>query len=194
MAQNNLEPLKYEKWKYHKDFNEHPLKNTILKNVKRGPVLDIGCGNGNLLYILKEDFDVEGFDPSEIAVSYAKKRKIKVKKSTIKEFNSKKKYKTILLIDVLAHLHNPDEDFERIMGWLDKNGDIILTIPNRTSLKGFLGKKENNKYTMYFPSFVEFRKFLEEKNLKIKKCFGAGRLKYLPAQSSVIFYILTRKK
>ena len=67
-----------------KNYEKHTLIDIVLKYVKKGPVLDVGCGNGNLLTLLKDKFDVEGFDSSKIAINLAKSRDLKVRINIIK--------------------------------------------------------------------------------------------------------------
>lgn len=166
---------------------KHPAEDLILEFVKKSPVLDVGCGIGQFLSALMDKFEVEGFDASEYAVEIAKKKGLNVKLSTIKNFNPKKRYKTIIMNGVVSQLYDI-EDFKKVINWLDKDGEIILTIPNASS--PFFQRHESHVYT---PTFFGFRKFLRKHNLRIKKCIGAGRLRHFPYISSIVFYVLKKK-
>src|SRR3989344_2947773 len=100
--------MKYEFLGYPDNFEHNPISDIILKYVKHGPVLDIGCGNGNLLVLLKDKFDVEGFDISEVAVKLARKRGLNIKLAGIENFKTSKKFKTILMIGLLVLTKNPE--------------------------------------------------------------------------------------
>lgn len=167
-------------------FNKHPIERLILRKVKNFPLLDVGCGDGNLLKLFK-DKDVEGFDISKIAINLAKKRGLKVKVSTINDFSPRRKFKTILLIGVLPLLRNPAKDLNKISEWLDKDGVIILTVPNSTS-----PRTKRDKHQIYFPSYFEFRKLLRDNGFEIADSIGGGRAK-IPLISSVILYIIRKK-
>ena len=147
--------IDYKKPYYKGFFGQHPTEKLIIENVRQGPVLDVGCGLGRLLFVLKDKFEVEGFDPSKYAIRIAKKKGINVKVSTIKTFNPRRKYKTILMTGVIAHIYNLKKDFKKVISWLDDDGEIILTIPNASS--PFIKRHETH---IYFPKFFEFRKFM----------------------------------
>lgn len=186
--------MKYEFLGYPENFEKHPLEKLISKYVKWGPVLDVGCGNGNLLSILKKDFEVEGFDISDIAVKLANKRGLNVKISDVNNFKTPKKFKTILLIGFLVLSKNPGEDLKKISKWLDQDGVIMLTIPNSTSPKTYYRLFKKGLYHFYFPSYFGFKNFLKENNFEVIKCVGAGKLSKIPVLDSVIFYIIKPKK
>src|SRR3989344_5906988 len=99
--------MKYEFLGYPDNFEHNPISDIILKHVKHGSVLDIGCGNGNLLVLLKDKFDVEGFDISKVAVELARKRGLRVKEAGIENFKTRKKFKTILMIGILMLTKEP---------------------------------------------------------------------------------------
>lgn len=167
-------------------FNKHPIERLILRKVKNFPLLDIGCGDGNLLKLFNGK-DVEGFDISKVAVDLARKRGLKVKVSTIDNFSPTRKFKTILLIGVLPLLRNPAKDLNKISKWLDNNGVIILTVPNSTS-----PRTKRDKHQIYFPSYFEFRKLLRNNGFETVDGIGAGRAK-IPLLSSVILYTIKKR-
>ncbi len=184
---------KYEFFGYPKNYEKHPLSKIILKYVKKSPVLDIGCGNGNLLYLLKNKLDVEGFDPSEIAVKLARKKGLNVKLASIEDFRTNRKFKTILMIGVLVLSNNPEEYLKKARKWLDKDGVIMLTMPNAIAPKILLKILKEDKHIKYLPSYFEFGSFLKKNGFEIIKCIPASRLKISPILSSVNFYIIRLK-
>lgn len=186
--------MKYEYLGYPKNFEHNPISDIILKYVKHGPVLDIGCGNGNLLVLLKDKFDVEGFDISEVAVKLARKRGLNIKQAGIENFKTSKKFKTILMIGLLVLTKNPESYLYNAAKWLDKGGVIMLTIPNANSLKNAFGlAKKRTKNHLYYPSYFKFKNLLKKNHFEIIKYIGAGKLRRFPILSSVVFYIIKPK-
>ncbi len=179
--------IKYENFRYDEKYSKkHPIADLIAKKVKNFPLLDVGCGDGNLLMLFK-DKDVEGFDISSVAINLAKKKGLKVRVSNIDSYSPKRKFKTILLIGILPLSRTPSKDLNRISQWLDKDGVIILTIPNSTSPKA-----RRDQFQIYFPSYFGFRKLLKNNGFKIVDGVGAGRIK-IPILSSVILYTIKKK-
>jgi 2-polyprenyl-3-methyl-5-hydroxy-6-metoxy-1,4-benzoquinol methylase len=172
---------------------KHLLEELITSNVKKSPVLDIGCGNGNILYSLKDNFDAEGIDPSKIAVGLAKMRNLNVSVNTIKSFQPKRKYGTIIMIGVLSMLPDFSGDLRRVSGLLREDGELLVTVPNATCLKHILGIIKEREVHTYTPSYFGFKKFIRKHGFRIKKSFGCGRLKRFPFFSSVILYILEKR-
>ena len=130
---------RYEFLGYPDNFENNPISDIVLDVVRHGPVIDAGCGNGNLLMLLKNNFDVEGFDISKVAVGLARKRGLNVKEAGIENFKTKKKFKTILMIGLLMLTKDPKRYLDLASKWLNKGGVIMLTIPNAISLKNFFG-------------------------------------------------------
>ena len=170
------------------DLIKNPVEKLILKYVKQQPILDVGCGNGNLMKVLS-NYDIEGVDPCELAVSRAKEKELKVYHSNISNFNSSIKYKTILLIGVLAQLENPEEDFKKVLTWLHEEGELIIVHPNSSS--PFFKRHESHRWLL---KLKDFERFLNENDLNIEIEIGAGRLRCFPMLSSINFYLLKWKK
>ncbi len=104
---------------------------------KRKKIIEIGCGKGYLLYILKNlGCFVKGVEISKEASFYAKdKFKLDVYNGTIEDFvkQSKEKFDIILLIDVIEHIKNP-RDFFKSISEISKNRSIVvIDTPNAES-------------------------------------------------------------
>ena len=106
---------------------------------ERSKVLDIGCGDGTLLYYLRKAKGIEahGIEASEKAIEIAQEKTIEVKKADItkEEFQLTTTYDYIILSEVLEHLPNPERLLLMLRGKFSKY--IIITIPNT----GFAGER-----------------------------------------------------
>lgn len=105
-----------------------------LKPLKKGLVLDIGCGDGtNAKRIKKLGFDVFGVDISKQAVKKAQENGIKAK---VVDLNTQKlpfednHFDVVWLTDVIEHVFWPDELLSEIYRVLKKGGYLYLTTPN----------------------------------------------------------------
>lgn len=104
------------------------------KNVK---ILDAGCGTGGMIdYLISNGFsNIEGFDLSEVAVSFCKNKGYRVVVGDIKETESvmsSNKYDVIISNDTLYFFSDLDVQKRIISGFynvLKKNGIIIMNLP-----------------------------------------------------------------
>lgn len=121
-------------------------------------ILDLGCGNGRLINLLKDhEIDYIGSDLSSSLLNYAKKQE----KGKIKEFEfiesdmmklifSKESFDIIFMIASFHHLENKKQRIELLLkmnSWLKKDGIIIMTNWN-------LWEKHNFK--KYFRCLFDF--------------------------------------
>ncbi|MBI2035467.1 MAG: class I SAM-dependent methyltransferase [Candidatus Liptonbacteria bacterium] len=106
---------------------------------KNASILDLGCGNGELLFWLKliGFYNARGIDQDLRLIEEAKKLDVKVCKDDIKSFLSDKsqKFDCIIARDVIEHF-TKDEIFEvldLIYGALRQGGVLIIQTPNAES-------------------------------------------------------------
>jgi len=108
-----------------------------LGSLKDKKILDIGCGDGVLSYMLaKEKAIVSGVDTSDIAIAYAKE---KTKKMQI-DFRQASAYElpfddsefdAIVSSDVIEHLQDVNQYLKEIKRVTKKDGVIVLSTPIR---------------------------------------------------------------
>ena len=100
----------------------------------KGRAFDIGCGNGKLLHLLREDgWIVKGLELSPfLAESINNNLKIEVEASNFLEYNSSNGEISDLVIlrHVLEHLPDPILSMEKINSFLKTGGHAVLEFPN----------------------------------------------------------------
>ena len=109
-----------------------------LKHFEKNRFLDIGCGDGYNLKLLKRfGWDVTGFEIG----SKAKKGSIYYDKSfNIVDFGGKK-FDFIRVWHVLEHVSDPKKFVKRVAMLLNKDGEIVIGLPNTNSLYSKIFKK-----------------------------------------------------
>jgi len=146
-----------------------------IKNINFESILDIGCGDGRLIYELKKIFPEKkmvGVDLSEQAISFAKAFNRLNKSefySTYSEINNVK-FDLITLIEVLEHI--PDKDIktitETIKNRLAPGGKLIISVPSDNYA---VTRKHYRHYNMglikkTFPDFIiKESHFLNKKSI-----------------------------
>lgn len=151
------------------------------KNFK-GTLLDIGCGQGDLLsYFKNMGWNVTGIDKSIFASNKKNSLKKKIiygdiEECLIKLHDSKFKYDVICMNNVLEHLLNPEIIIHMISNLMKKSSILSITIPNDDSLfQNFLKKNLhiNKDHWIAFPDHINyfnhksFKSFMLSQKLKL---------------------------
>jgi 2-polyprenyl-3-methyl-5-hydroxy-6-metoxy-1,4-benzoquinol methylase len=123
----------------------------------RGDILDIGCGNGKLLLMARDDgWKAQGLELSEL---YTEKIKqlfgIDVETANFLDFDAQnsKKYDCIVLRHVLEHLPDSKLAMQKIGSLLKEHGYAMFEFPNIESLEA------NNKRLLKRLGFKKYKKF-----------------------------------
>ena len=145
------------------------LKNNI--NLKK-KIANLGSGKKNEYhnYICKDASLIENYD------FFKTDKKIK-QLNLEKKFILKKKYKSIILFNVLEHIYNQDQLIQSINQSLKNNGKLEIFIPFM-----FRHHKDPDDYLRLTHSYI--KKFLKAKGFKTKITLIAA------GQSNVILEIL----
>lgn len=139
----------YSKW--HNDSKEHRMSmidfNRLLigkyiKDIDRGPALDIGCGMGfTLEYLVNEGFNpVIGIDNDPGQINICLKNKLNATLSdnitSLLESSKKGSFNLITALDVLEHLpiRKAIMTLKEIHSLLSPTGLFICTVPNANSV------------------------------------------------------------
>lgn len=164
-----------QKWQEKEQGINFRLK-AALAMVEKEPVLDLGCGDGVFLDLLKnKGIEGRGLDISEVAIAKAKSKGLSVEQF---DFGSQRlpfadnDFSLAVLLDVLEHLYQPQnilQEARRVAG------EMIVAVPNFNSLSArlqtLLGRvPENNlakKGHIYWFNFDILRKMLKETGWQI---------------------------
>lgn len=97
----------------------------------KGKAMDIGCGAGHLMIMMKENgLSVEGLEVSPILVKALLKDKLKVYCCDIKELKKRnKKYDLVTMNQVLEHVVDPENFVKSVNRIVNKSGYLILAVP-----------------------------------------------------------------
>lgn len=101
------------------------------KKLGQYSVLDVACGHGQFLRILKEKgIQAAGIDISNERVSFLKKQGIDAAYGTAEELNKQdKSYNCVTLFECLEHVINPMIVIREAYRVLKKHGNLIISVP-----------------------------------------------------------------
>ena len=140
----------------------------IFKNIRKGRVIDVGCGDGYLLEKIKMKFSNVSLYGTEISISkdlkeLSKKNKIKLFEQRIEEINKiKKKFDTVICSHVLEHVLDINLAYENLKKICKKK--LIIIVPRERSYKYTF-----NGHVHFFPYSWSFINTIRPKNKFIIK-------------------------
>lgn len=174
---------RFSKWIRHleKWYRDHLLKSEIIKLIKtiggkRGKLLDVGCGSGDRLNLLKNyGFDAQGIEPSLSSVKYAREHfNLNVENGDLcKNHYIDSFFDIITFYNVIEHTHYPRNVIREAYQILKDNGIIVIQVPNSESLQFKLFNKRwaalNVPRDLYYFNVKTFSDLLEQIGFKIFK-------------------------
>lgn len=114
--------------------NKVKLINQIANKKER--LLDYGCGQGDFMKSIKDNgWEINGIEIDEDARKNSIEKVGAVIKTSVDELKNNT-YNIITLWHVLEHIHDLDNTFKKIKSLLDKDGKIIIAVPNYQSFDG----------------------------------------------------------
>ena len=122
----------------------------LSRYVKKGNVLDVGCGYGFFLRCLGGNYTGFGIDVSEHAVGVARDRYgLDVRVGPLERNTFPAKYFSLITMwDVVEHLRDPKASLQVLHGLLKDNGVVVLTTGNVDSLLARICGKRWHLYTV----------------------------------------------
>ena len=130
----------YEGWElkfFDNSKNFRLYQQQLINKYLLGHLAEVGPGNGtNLSYYIDKPNKIDLFEPSKkhydnLKKTFSKNHKIKVFN---RSFGGKKKYDTIVYLDVLEHIKKDKEEVKKALGLLKKNGKLIINVPANSHL------------------------------------------------------------
>lgn len=152
--------------------------------IKKGKILDIGCGDGLFLYSLKKlGWETLGVEINKVAAQKACDRGLKVLNCDLLEssFNDDL-FDVVRIWSVLEHLHNPAQTLAEIYRILKPDGTLIVQVPNFNSLASRLFKINWSGLDiprhLYQFSPHTLKQIIEKNNLTVNKiyCSSVGTI------------------
>ena len=126
--------FKQKIYKIAQSFNLNYKRNILANEIPAGAkILDYGCGAGEFIKYIQEDFETSGFEPDEDARNIAQRKATRSKIiSDIKSIDDHS-LDAITLWHVFEHVENQQEMLEIFHQKLKENGTLIIAVPNHTS-------------------------------------------------------------
>jgi len=106
-----------------------------VKITRGAKILDIGCGSGGFLFMLRRlGMDTYGIEPNKYGCYLAKSHGVNAFRGNLEQSTIKPgTFDVILLNHVLEHLPNPASHLDLIRKLLKPGGTAIITVPNTDS-------------------------------------------------------------
>lgn len=109
---------------------------------RRGAILDVGCGRGELLWAAREgQWDFAGLDPSPAHLKWAKEKLgIEGQLGTLGDMNyADEKFDIVIMGGVLEHLYEPYQTLREVWRVLRPGGLFYFDAPNEDALYSRIG-------------------------------------------------------
>jgi 2-polyprenyl-3-methyl-5-hydroxy-6-metoxy-1,4-benzoquinol methylase len=123
-----------------------PLKSLVveqfglstLARLSKGKLLDMGCGNGEMLQFAEQmGWDVMGLELDPAAVESSKQRGLNILQGGYERLDDyPSSFDCIIFSHVLEHVHKPLEALTKIKSALKPGGVLLLSCPNSMSKAG----------------------------------------------------------
>lgn len=147
----------------------------LLKYISKGVWLDIGFGNGSLLFTAQEyGFKTIGVDLRKKSVEAMQKLGFETYCEYIENIEFERKISIVSMMDVLEHIPYPKKILESVFSKMEKNAYLIISMPNTENIIWKLMTEQNkNPYLgeiEHYHNFSRTRLFslLDECGFNIK--------------------------
>ena len=161
----------------------------LLEKNKELKILDIGCGTGQLIKEISDQYKMVnylGIDVAENMIDIAKKnnkgKNIKFKTSSIETFESADKYDIIICTHAFPYFPNKEDMIKKMAGLCNKKGQVIIVNSSTNSLKdliiNFFLKATTSKAK--YLSIDEMKKLFKTEKLKVKNIEIIRERFYMP--------------
>ena len=107
-----------------------------IKIVKNGKFLDVGCGSGDFLLVMKElGMDCYGVEPGKFDREFAKRNKLKIFHGTLEKAEYPDNFFDVISLTwVFEHVSEPMKTMKELNRILKPNGTLIMAVPQSNSM------------------------------------------------------------
>jgi 2-polyprenyl-3-methyl-5-hydroxy-6-metoxy-1,4-benzoquinol methylase len=120
----------------HSPHSTHTIVQSLVGHADR--ILDLGCGNGFLDVELKQQSaqrritGVDSLSQPEKAEVFDRyiTADLDLDTDRIREALTGERFRTVLLLDILEHLKKPEDLLSACKEWIDREGVVIVSVPN----------------------------------------------------------------
>ncbi|MDH3625413.1 MAG: class I SAM-dependent methyltransferase [Myxococcales bacterium] len=115
---------------------QRELLETLAGYTRGRKLLDVGCGEGQLLETAKnEGWDSVGLDLSETAIRLCRQRGLSASQTDFFDSSlDRQRFDAVIMSELLEHVPSPGRFLKRAEELLEENGILYLTTPNFGSL------------------------------------------------------------
>lgn len=156
------------------------LLKVIEKNCTGKSLIDVGCGEGRLLDLIRKNFDLDdisGADFSKEALNLAEKKGLDVFNADLTDINTfpPKKWDLVICSEVLEHIDDDILALQNLRKLMNENSKLIITVPY--SMKYWSRSDKFAGHVRRY-EFEEITNKLEDNGFQISQIFVWGALFY----------------
>lgn len=166
----------------------------IITYKSKGVWLDIGFGNGSLIFTAQEyGFKVIGLDLRKDNVETLKNLGIEAYCNKLEEIDFKTKITVASLMDVLEHIPYPKQILKVLYSKMDESGCLIISMPNSESIIWKLMTQQNQN--PYLGEIEHYHNFSKTRLFELLEECGFSIVKYgISERYRVCMEIIASKK
>jgi len=146
-------------------------------------LLDIGAGTGSFMESANRNgWDTHGIEPNKKARDLAVKKGLEIKENL--DLLGKQSFQVITLWHVLEHLPNLELQIDKITSLLNRNGTLIIAVPNFLSY-------DAGYYKEYWAAYDVPRHLTHFSQLSIRKLFAKNGMRLVKISPMIFdsFYV-----
>ena len=167
------------------------VKHKLIREFSDGnSILDYGCGTGEFIHFMKnKGFSIYGVEPATIARKQAESLNAVTIADHIDRIATNE-ISIITLWHVMEHIHQLRETIEKLRNLQDKNGILIIAVPNHNSL-------DNKIYGKYWAAWDVPRHlyhFSSDVMIRLIESFGYHYLATRPMKFDAYYVSLLSEK
>lgn len=164
--------IKEAVYKFLQKFNLNFKRNVLAAVLSKGAkVLDYGCGAGEFLKFIEEDFTTFGFEPNAEAKRAAQAKTARTTFQDSVETFQEGELQAITLWHVFEHIPEPENMLKKFYKKLSADGKLVIAVPNYKSYdaqkyKNFWAAYDVPRHLFHY-SQTGMRNILAKNNFKI---------------------------